>query len=79
MPPLSREQRAAKAEVKISPPINSKQQVLLDFVLSHCVEVGLKERRKTKLKSLLRLKYRDSIADAAADLGAAIGQAFAGL
>ncbi len=48
---------------------NSKQQVFLDFVLSHYVSVGVEELDQEKLTPLLRLKYHDSIADAVADLG----------
>ena len=78
LPPLTREQRAAKAKVEISTHFNSKQQVFLDFVLSHYVTVGVEELEQTKLTPLLRLKYGQSIADAVADLGADIGIAFAG-
>jgi hypothetical protein len=78
LPPLSREQRATKAKVEISTHFNSKQQVFLDFVLSHDVEVGVEELDKTKLNPLLRLKYQNSISDAVAGLGTDIGQTFAG-
>jgi type I restriction enzyme R subunit len=80
LPPLSREDRAAKAKVEISTHFNSKQQVFLDFVLSHYVSVGVEELDQEKLTPLLRLKYHDSIADAVADLGKPdeIGKAFAG-
>jgi type I restriction enzyme R subunit len=78
LPALSREERAAKAKVEISTHFNSKQQVFLDFVLSHYVSVGVEELDQTKLTPLLRLKYHNSINDAVADLGADIGQAFAG-
>ena len=37
LPPLTREERAAKAKVVISTHFNTKQQVFLDFVLSHYV------------------------------------------
>lgn len=70
-PPLTREDRAAKAKVEISTHFNTKQQVFLDFVLSHYVEVGVDELSADKLTPLLRLKYHDSIADAVADLGSA--------
>src|SRR5437868_3011856 len=40
LPPLSREDRAAKAKVEINTHFNTKQQVFLDFVLSHYVSVG---------------------------------------
>ena len=80
LPPLSREERAGKAKVEISTHFNSKQQVFLDFVLSHYVSVGVEELAQEKLTPLLRLKYHDSIADAVADLGKAeqIRDAFAG-
>jgi type I restriction enzyme R subunit len=80
MPPISREERAESAKVVISTHFNSKQQVFLDFVLSHYVRVGVGELDQDKLTPLLRLKYHDSIADAVADLGKAkeIRQVFAG-
>jgi type I restriction enzyme R subunit len=78
LPPLSREERATKAKVEISTHFNTREQVFLDFVLSHYVSVGVGELDQSKLTPLLRLKYHDSIADAVADLGATIGQAFAG-
>ena len=80
LPPLSREERAAKAKVEISTHFNSKQQVFLDFVLSHYVSVGVEELDQEKLTPLLRLKYHGSIADAVADLGRPdeIGRIFAG-
>jgi type I restriction enzyme R subunit len=66
--------------VIISTYFNSKQQVFLDFVLSHYVNVGVDELAKEKLTPLLRLKYRDSISDAVADLGKPddIAQLFSG-
>ena len=69
LPTLTRQERAAKANVEISARFNSKQQVFLDFVLSHYVSVGVEELDQGKLTPLLRLKYHDSIADAVADLG----------
>ena len=80
LPPLTREERAASAKVVISTHFNNKQQVFLDFVLSHYVRVGVEELDPEKLTPLLRLKYHNSIADALADLGRAeeIGQVFAG-
>jgi type I restriction enzyme R subunit len=69
LPPLSREERAARAKVAISKRFNSKQQAFLDFVLTHYVGVGVDELDQEKLAPLLRLKYRNSIADAIADLG----------
>jgi type I restriction enzyme R subunit len=80
LPPLTREERAAKAKIIISTHFNSKQQVFLDFVLSHYVKVGVEELDQNKLTPLLRLKYRGSIADAVADLGRPeeIGKVFTG-
>jgi type I restriction enzyme, R subunit len=80
LPPLSREERAAKAKVEISTHFNSKQQVFLDFVLSHYVSVGVEELDQEKLTPLLQLKYRGSISDAVADLGRPdeIGRVFVG-
>lgn len=79
-PPLSREDRAAKAKVVFSTHFNSKQKVFLDFVLSHYVREVVQELDQEKLTPLLRLRYNNSIADALADLGKAdeIGRMFVG-
>ena len=69
LPPLTREERAAKAKVIISTHFNTKQQIFLDFVLSHYIREGVQELDQEKLTPLLRLKYQNSIADAVADLG----------
>ena len=69
LPTLTREERAAKAKVVISTHFNSKQQVFLDFVLSHYVSVGVRELDQEKLTPLLRLRYHDSMTDAVDDLG----------
>src|SRR5205085_11317216 len=80
LPPLTREERAAKAKIEISAHFNTKQQAFLDFVLSHYVSVGVEELNQDKLKPLLLIKYHNSIQDAVADLGKPeeIGQVFAG-
>ncbi|MEY2680515.1 MAG: type restriction endonuclease subunit [Pseudomonadota bacterium] len=80
LPPLTREDRAAKAKVIISAHFNSRQQVFLDFVLSHYVSEGVEELDPAKLSPLLKLRYRDSIADAVANLGNPdeIGRVFSG-
>ena len=80
MPPLTREERAAKARVIITQHFTSRQRVFLDFVLAHYVTIGVGELDQSKLNPLLRLKYRDSISDAVADLGRPeeIGKVFAG-
>ncbi len=67
--PLTRTERAAKAMAIVSANYNSKQQVFLDFVLSHYVTVGVEELDQGKLTPLLKLRYHDSLADAVADLG----------
>ncbi len=69
MPPLTREERAGRAKVIISTHFNTKEQVFLDFVLSHYVSVGVEELDQEKLTPLLKLKYHNSITDAVADLG----------
>ena len=78
--PLTREERAAKAKIEITTHFNGKQQVFLDFVLSHYVRVGVEELDREKLRPLLLLKYHNAIADAVADLGRPeeIGNVFAG-
>jgi type I restriction enzyme R subunit len=78
--PISREQRAGKAKIEIGRCFNYKQQAFLDFVLSHYISVGVEELDQSKLTSLLRLKYQNSIADAVADLGRPdeIGRVFNG-
>jgi len=80
LPPLTREDRAAKAKVEITTHFTTKQQAFLDFVLSHYVSVGVEELDQTKLTPLLRLKYHDSLTDAVADLGKPeeIGKVFSG-
>jgi type I restriction enzyme, R subunit len=69
--PLTRAERAEKAKIEISTRFTTKQQVFLDFVLSHYVSVGVEELGPEKLTPLLRLKYKDSIPDAVNDLGEA--------
>lgn len=78
--PLSREERADRAMALISTHFNPKQQVFLDFVLSHYVALGVEELDQAKLTPLLKLKYHDSIPDAVADLGRPdeIGKVFSG-
>jgi len=78
--PLTREVRSANAKLHINAHFSARQQVFLDFVLSHYVSVGVEELDREKLTPLLRLKYHDSIADAVADLGKPedIGTLFAG-
>lgn len=77
--PITREERAMRAKVAISTHFGTKQQVFLDFVLSHYVSVGVEELDQEKLTPLLKLKY-SAISDAIADLGKPeeIGKVFAG-
>jgi type I restriction enzyme, R subunit len=67
--PLTREERAAVAQVDIHKRFDQKQQAFLDFVLLQYVTVGVEELDQSKLTPLLRLKYRDSLSDAIDDLG----------
>lgn len=78
LPPVTREVRAANAKVYLNTRFSAKQQVFLDFVLSHYVNVGVEELDKQKLTPLLVLKY--TISDALAELGRPeeIGMAFTG-
>lgn len=80
LPPITREERAEHAKLVIHEHFNTKQQMFLDFVLSHYVTVGVSELDQEKLSPLLQLKYHNSIADAIADLGRPeeIGKIFAG-
>jgi type I restriction enzyme R subunit len=80
LPPLTREERAARAKLAIGTHFNAKQQVFLGFVLSQYVKVGVEELDREKLSPLLKLKYNNAIADAVADLGRPeeIGHIFAG-
>jgi type I restriction enzyme R subunit len=78
MEPLTRQERADRAMAVISTQFNARQQVFLDFVLSHYVAQGVDELDQSKLPPLLRLKYHDSIADAVQDLGEDIGVVFGG-
>ncbi len=80
LPPLTREERAARAKVVITTHFNTKQRVFLDFVLSHYVSVGVEELDQDKLTPLLHLKYHNSISDAVAELGRPdeIGKVFSG-
>lgn len=78
--PLTREERAGRAMAVISENFNTRQQVFLDFVLSHYIAEGVDELDQAKLTPLLKLRYHDSIADAVADLGKPdeIGKVFSG-
>lgn len=74
LPPLTREERAARARFAIGARFNTRQQAFLEFVLSHYVSQGVHELDREKLTPLLKLKYRNAIADAVADLGRPAGR-----
>ncbi|MBW6521128.1 MAG: hypothetical protein K0A99_08995 [Desulfoarculaceae bacterium] len=81
LPPLTREERAAKARVIITRNFSSKLQVFLGFVLSHYEAIVIEELDQAKLTPLLKLRYHDSIPDAVIDLEQSpgeIGHVFAG-
>jgi type I restriction enzyme R subunit len=80
LPPLTREERAARARIAITRRFDNKQQAFLEFVLAHYVREGVQELGQDKLTPLLRLRYHDAIADAVADLGKPeqISKVFAG-
>lgn len=80
LPTMTREERAERAKVIITEQFNHNQQVFLDFVLSHYVNVGVEELDQEKLSPLLLLKYHNSLADAVVKLGqpAEIGKVFSG-
>ena len=80
LPPLTREERATRAQAAIGSLFNTKQQIFLGFVLSQYVKVGVEELDREKLSPLLRLKYNNSMADAFVDLGKPeeVGHIFAG-
>jgi hypothetical protein len=80
LPPLTREERAARARVAMDGQFSNKQRTFLEFVLGHYVDAGVDELDTEKLSPLLRLRYGDSIADAIQDLGRPeeISRAFVG-
>lgn len=80
LPPVTREDRAARAKVVIGSQFNPRQQSFLNFVLAQYVKVGVEELAQEKLSPLLKLKYQNAIADAITDLGRPeeIGILFAG-
>ena len=69
LPPLTRGERAARAQAVIGRRFPGNLHAFLAFVLAHYVSVGVEELDREKLAPLLRLKYHDSIADAIAELG----------
>ncbi|MDQ3920229.1 MAG: DEAD/DEAH box helicase family protein [Acidobacteriota bacterium] len=69
LPPLTREERAARAKAEIGAHFSSRQQIFLDFVLSHYVSAGVEELGEEMLTPLIKLKYNNSIQDGLDDLG----------
>jgi type I restriction enzyme R subunit len=80
LPPLTREERSARAKVAMGTRFTTKQRIFLGFVLSQYVKVGVEELDRGKLSPLLKSKYHNAIADAWADLGRPeeVGYMFAG-
>lgn len=68
--PLTREERAEQARLRISQEFGERQRAFLNFVLAHYVSEGVEELDESKLGPLLKLKYNNAISDAFADLGA---------
>ncbi|MDO9556178.1 MAG: DEAD/DEAH box helicase family protein [Coriobacteriia bacterium] len=69
-PTLAREERAAYARRQIHGSYSEKQEMFIEFVLSHYVNEGVDELGAEKLAALLRLKYH-GINEAVAELGPA--------
>jgi type I restriction enzyme, R subunit len=69
-PAMTRADRAVTAKAAIHRTYSSKQEIFLDFVLSHYVQQGVEELDQLNLTPLLKLKYQ-AIADAMNDLGGA--------
>ena len=80
LPPLTREERSARAKVAMGTRFTTRQRIFLGFVLSQYVKVGVEELDRGKLSPLLKLKYHNAISDAWADLGRPeeVGYMFAG-
>jgi len=72
IPPLTREERAGRAQVAVNARFSNNLQGFLGFVLRHYVAVGVQELDSEKLNPLLRLRYQNSLPDAIADLGPAV-------
>jgi type I restriction enzyme R subunit len=70
LPPLTREERAARAKAATDGRFPTKQQAFLEFVLGHYVEAGEGELDRSKLKMLLNLQF-GSTSDAILHLGPA--------
>ncbi len=69
--PVTRQERAVRAQAASKSEFGDKQQAFIDFVLGHYVEQGVDELDSEKLSPLLKLRYNNAIADAVMDLGSA--------
>jgi type I restriction enzyme, R subunit len=68
MPPLTRQERVARAQPNIFSKLDIKQKSFLEFVLSKYIETGVEELDEEKLSSLVVLKY-GAFEDAKKELG----------
>ena len=68
VPPITREDRVAKARAFVFKGLDERQKEFLEFVLSKYVESGVEELDQEKLPDLLTLKYH-AISDATEMLG----------
>jgi len=68
IPPVSRQERVAKAKPSILKGLDEEQKDFLGFVLAKYVDKGVEELAEEKLPTLLNLKYQ-AIADAVRILG----------
>ena len=66
--PISRIERASKAEALLSNKLDNNQKEFINFVLSRYIEGGVDELEIEKLSQLLKLKYNE-IYDAEKNLG----------
>ena len=55
--PISREERVAKAQLKIFKSLDNNQKEFLEFVLSKYIETGIEELDQEKIPDLLKIKY----------------------
>jgi type I restriction enzyme R subunit len=69
--PETREERAQRAMEAARKKYSDKEKAFIEFVLQHYVKHGVTELLLDKLRPLLELKYRATMADALRDLGTA--------
>ncbi|KAB8030716.1 EcoAI/FtnUII family type I restriction enzme subunit R [Fluviispira multicolorata] len=68
MPPITRQERVARAQSNIFAYLDTKQKEFLEFVLFKYIETGVEELDEEKLSSLVVLKY-GAFEDAKKELG----------